>query len=71
MLKTDNTPEEDNPAKVGKVLYLRLNDDGFVRFLWRGLKTGLITTLVPERVVTIASQRQAAKVGKPAEKEKK
>ncbi len=69
ILKTDNTPEKDKPAKIGKVLYPRVEDDGFVRFLWRSLKTGLITTLVPEKIANVASQKKLGKTGKPPRKE--
>jgi hypothetical protein len=48
LIKSNNEPTGDNPPKIGEISYRREVDDGFVRLLWRAVKTGLITTLTPE-----------------------
>ncbi|HEX8530245.1 MAG TPA: hypothetical protein VF646_09485, partial [Cytophagales bacterium] len=50
LIKSNNRPTGDNPPKIGEITYRREADDGFVRLLWRAVKTGLITTLTPEAV---------------------
>jgi hypothetical protein len=59
LIKSNNKSTTDNPPKIGEISYRREADDGFVRLLWRSVKTGLITTLAPEALA------KRALAGKP------
>jgi hypothetical protein len=48
LIKSKNEKTEKKGAEIGEIRYQRLSDDGFVRLLWRSVKTGLITTLTPD-----------------------
>ena len=59
LIKSTNKHAAGNPPKIGEISYRREADDGFVRLLWRAVKTGLITTLTPEALA------KRALAGKP------
>ncbi|MBD0255432.1 MAG: hypothetical protein ICV83_06905 [Cytophagales bacterium] len=67
LIKSNNQPTKDNPPKIGEISYRREADDGFVRLLWRAVKTGLITTLTPEAL----AKRALAGKGEEQQQEEK
>jgi hypothetical protein len=68
LIKSNNEPTGNNPPKIGEINYRREADDGFVRLVWRAVKTGLITTLTPE---ALAKRALAGKGEEPSEKGRK
>jgi hypothetical protein len=73
LIKSNNKHTADNPPKIGQITYRREADDGFVRLLWRSVKTGLITTLTPEALAkrALAGKAEGDKAGEKAKKESK
>ncbi len=65
LIKSKNEQTEKKGARIGEISYQRLNDDGFVRLLWRAVKTGLMTTLTPEALAN------SSLVNKPGAADKK
>jgi hypothetical protein len=71
LIKSNNEPTGDNPPKIGEINYRREADDGFVRLLWRAVKTGLITTLTPEALAKRALAGKEEEVSRKGAKEER
>jgi hypothetical protein len=71
LIKSNNRPTGDSPPKIGEINYRREADDGFVRLLWRAVKTGLITTLTPEALAKRALAGKREEVSRKGAKEER
>jgi hypothetical protein len=58
IIKGSNTSDNKRPPKIGEIEYVHTREFGFLGFLWRSLKMGLLTTLTPMNTELIRKQQE-------------
>ena len=71
LVKSGNANGKKRPARMGEIYYERAIDDTFLRLLWLSARTGLITSMTPNKTLEIRQRVQDRQEANKARRESK